>query len=68
MSIYNLVSGCPLVWMMHNRPTNNKINCIHVRVIRILYKDNFSTFENLLEKEKAVKINVRNLQLLLTNV
>ena len=35
---------------------------------RIVYKDKFSFFENLLEKIKAVKINARNLQVLVTEM
>ena len=51
----------PLVWMMQSRSINNKINHIHEWTPRIVYKDKFSTFENLLEKDKAVKIYVPNL-------
>ena len=30
---------CPLVWMFHNTRYNNKINCLHERMLRIIYKD-----------------------------
>ena len=30
---------CPLVWMFHNRKLNNRINRIHERSLRVVYKD-----------------------------
>ena len=30
---------CPLVWMFHSRESNNHINRIHERALRITYKD-----------------------------
>ena len=30
---------CPLMWMFHNRTINNKINRLHERALRIVYKD-----------------------------
>ena len=41
---------CPLVWMFHSRELNNKINNLHERALRIVYKDNKSTFNELLMK------------------
>ena len=57
---------CPLVWMMHSQSIENAISHIHELVLSIVYKDKFSTFENLVEKDKAIKIHVRNLQVLVT--
>ena len=37
-------------------------------VLRIVYKDNFCSFETLLEKDKAVKIHVRNRQVLVKDI
>ena len=31
---------CPLIWMLHSRRENNKINHLHERSLRIIYKDN----------------------------
>ena len=45
---------CPLVWMFHNRKINNKINRLHERALRIVYKDEPS---DLLDKNGAVKIH-----------
>ena len=55
---------CPLVWMFHNRTLNNKINRLHERALRIVYKDEngISTFKDLLQKDGAVKVHDRNLQ------
>ena len=53
---------CLLIWMMHNRGYNNKINHIHKRALRIVYNDYSSTFEDLLNKDKSVTIHQHNLQ------
>ena len=55
---------CPLVWMFHGRQLNNRINRIHDRALRIVYRDTKSSFTDLLIKEKAVTIHERNLQTL----
>ena len=38
---------CPLFWMFHNRRYNNKVNCLHERMVRIVYKDYKSSFAEL---------------------
>lgn len=53
---------CPLVWMFHDRSLHNKINRLHERALRIVYKDDCSTFEDLLIKDNAVTIHHRNIQ------
>ena len=56
---------CPLVWMFHNRTINNKINRLHERALRIVYKDKTDdnlSFRELLDKDRALKIHDRNLQ------
>ena len=55
---------CPLVWMCHNRTINNKINCLHERCLRIIYNDNKSSFQELLDKDKGVTIHIRNVRAL----
>ena len=54
--------------MMQSRSINNKINSVRERALRIVYKDEFSYLENLLERDKAVKIHVRNLQVIVTEM
>ena len=55
---------CPLLWMCHSRSIHTRINRIHERSLRIVYSDDVSSFEQLLEKSGSVSIHHRNLQLL----
>ena len=57
-------SYCPLVWMFHSRKLNNRINSIHERALRIVYRDNESTFDELLFKDESFTIHERNIQTL----
>ena len=59
---------CPLVWMFHNRTLNNKINKLHERALRIVYKNANLTFQELLDKDNSVTIHHRNLQRLATEM
>ena len=40
---------CPLIWMFHGRIVNKKMNHLHERALRIVYKDYISSFEDLKE-------------------
>ena len=42
---------CPIVWMFHDRGIENKINHLHETVLRIVYRDDNSTFNELLLKD-----------------
>ena len=55
---------CLLVWMFCARQENNRINHLHERALRIVYKDYKATFENLLELDNSVPIHHRNIRLL----
>ena len=55
-------SYCPLAWMFHGRKANNRINHIHEQALRIVYKDENSTFNELLEKDKSCSVHHKNLQ------
>ena len=59
---------CPLIWMLHSRRLNNKINSIHKRALRITYQDRISTFQELLNKDNSVSIHHINLQVLATEM
>ena len=53
---------CPLVWMFHNRTLNNRINILHEKALRLVYKDSTSSFEELLTLDQSFTIHHRNLQ------
>ena len=61
-------SYCPLIWMFHRRTLNNRINNIHERTLRLTYKDNQSSFKELLEKDHSVTVYHENLQALVTEI
>ena len=54
--------------MFLSRTLNNRINRIHERRLRILYRDDASNFTELLQKENAVTVHQRNLQVLVTEI
>ena len=68
MPLSSQFSYCPLIWMCHSRSLNNRINRIHERALRIVYKDYNLTYEELLIKSGSVKIHHRNLQILATEI
>ena len=48
--------------MFHSRKMNKRINSLHERALRVVYKDDNLTFPQLLEKDKSFTIHERNLQ------
>ena len=52
---------CPLVWIFCSRQSNNLINKIHERSLRISYKDQKTSYHNLLETHNKLTIHQRNL-------
>ena len=48
--------------MFHSRTMNNKINRIHQRVLRLVYSDHVSSFDELHKKERSFSIHHRNIQ------
>ena len=53
---------CLLIWMFHSRRVNNKINHLLESSLRIVYKDNYSSYVDLLVKEKSFTIHQKNIQ------
>ena len=49
---------CPLVWMFCFRQSNNLINKVHERALKLIYQDN-CIFEFLLEKQHDFSIHQR---------
>ena len=54
---------CPL-----NRTLNNKINRVHERALRIVYRDKTWNITKLLQKDNAVTVHQRNLHVLATEI
>ena len=59
---------CPLTWMFHSRTLNNKINKLHERALRIVYKNPNLNFQELLTLDNSFCIHHRNLQKLATEM
>ena len=54
----------PLVSLFFSRTMNNKINKLHYRALKCVYQDDFSTFQELLDKDESVTIHHRSIQCL----
>ena len=61
-------SYCPLIWMLHSSTLNSRINNIHEMAPRLTYKDNKSSFKQLLQKDHYVTVHHKNLQVLVTEI
>ena len=48
--------------MLHSRTMDNKINRLHERSLRIIYSDQSSSFEELLERDKSFYNHFKNIQ------
>ena len=59
---------CHIVCMFHSGRTNNKINRLHERPLRIVYDDNFSIFDKLLATDKSFCIHHQNIQRLIIEI
>ena len=57
-------SYCPLILMFHLRTLNNKINRLHEKALRIVYRGYKSKFDELLGKDSSLSIHHRNIQTL----
>ena len=53
---------CPLIWILHSRTLNNKINNIHETALRAVYFDYNSPFNELLDKDDSSTIHQGNIQ------
>ena len=57
---------CSLVWMFHSRALNPKIDKLHERALRLVYKNDSLTFQDLLKLDNSFTVHERNLQKLAT--
>ena len=55
---------CPLTWMFCGRKTNTRINHVHERSLRIVYRNNSLCFDQLLQIDKSYNIHHKNIQTL----
>ena len=59
---------CPLIWMFCGTTTNDKVNSVHKRALRVLLNNYTSSFEELLHIKEKVIIHERNLQKLMLEI
>ena len=59
---------CPLVSTFHNRRYYNKLNRLHKRMLRRVYKDYKSSAAELLSEDKSLTVHQKNVQKLATEV
>ena len=59
---------CSLVWMFHSRALNTKINKLHERALKLVYKNDSLTFQDLLKLDNSFTVHERNLQKLATEM
>ena len=55
-------SYCPLIWMFSSRMSNNLINKVHERSLRIMSDDKQSDFQTLLENHNQLTFQRKSLQ------
>ena len=56
---------CPLIWMFCNKTSNNQINKIHKRTLRLVYEMEDANFEDLLLKDNSWNVHENNIHTLL---
>ena len=61
-------SYCPLVWMFCSRTSNDMINKVHERTLRVLLNDHGSDFETILQINNDVCNHHRTIQTLLIEI
>ena len=66
--ILSQFSFSPLIGMLHSRDLNYKINSLHHRALKMVYKDYTSSFEDLLKRGGSVSVHHRNVQFLATEL
>ena len=67
-SVLSDFNYCPLIWMFSGKSSNNEINRLQKRALRVLLDDYGSAFEELLQKKGEQTIHTKSLQTLLLDV
>ena len=57
---------CPLLWMFRSRQSNNLINKVYERSLRLTYRDETKDSQKILREQIEITIYQRNLQVLMT--
>ena len=50
-------ASSPLIGMFVDRTQNSKINAMHFRALKIVYRDNVSTFDELLKRDNSLRVH-----------
>ena len=59
--IISQFSYCPLVWMFHSRNTENRVNKVHERALRLVYDDSFDdSYDDRLRFDELLIIDKRS--------
>ena len=53
---------CSLTWMFHSHKSNNEINLLQERGLRVIYNDQISSFQELLDKDNSFTVHHFNIQ------
>ena len=61
-------NDCPLIWMLHSRTMNNQTHPLLERSLRIVYSNQRSTFDVLLQRDKIFSIHHKNIQKLVIEI
>ena len=59
---------CMIVWMFQVSKLNERVNNVHERDLRIVYKDFKSSFQDILIQANSVNIHQENLQKLVPEI
>ena len=66
--ILSAFSYCPLIWTFCGKSANGLINNTHLRALKMIYKSENLSLEDIFHKDFSVKIHTKNLQLLMLEV
>ena len=67
-SIMSAFKYCPLIWVFCNKTSNNQINKIHKRTLRLVYEMQDANFEDLLLKDNSWNVHESNIDTLLIEI